>query len=243
MSRHGDLRVGAVAVGRLNDGFSNELLAIFRDDMLHISRVSASVYYRSEYLDYVAEDNGENVEVVEFRAPGRVVAERLDLMGIDATAVLAWMDDQLISRTGILFDKEFLAAADNELRATLERERDFVVSLNAQTWVELLSNASEDSATPARLIPGSRAWLLGQVDYWDERYALRIVLLAFPDAEVVLDITELEENGWQVESKPTSFASNSVAAITGMAVAYAPVVVLTEGRTDAEFLSASVAIL
>jgi hypothetical protein len=71
MSRHGDLRVGAVAVGRLNDGFSNELLAIFRDDMLHISRVSASVYYRSEYLDYVAEDNGENVEVVEFRAPGR----------------------------------------------------------------------------------------------------------------------------------------------------------------------------
>jgi|ERR1017187_7595934 hypothetical protein len=174
---------------------------------------------------------------------GRVVAERLDLMGIDATAVLAWMDDQLISRTGILFDKEFLAAADNELRATLERERDFVVSLNAQTWVELLSNASEDSATPARLIPGSRAWLLGQVDYWDERYALRIVLLAFPDAEVVLDITELEENGWQVESKPTSFASNSVAAITGMAVAYAPVVVLTEGRTDAEFLSASVAIL
>jgi hypothetical protein len=85
--------------------------------------------------------------------------------------------------------------------------------------------------------------LLREIDYWDDRYALRIVLLAFPDAEVVLDISTVNGFEYLAESALASLASRAAQTISGMAGMHAPTVVLTEGRTDAEFLAAALAII
>jgi len=60
---------------------------------------------------------------------------------------------------------------------------------------------------------------------------------------VCLDITDLEEEGWSSDSQRDTLASGAVAHITGMSGMHAPVVVLTEGRTDAEFLSTALKML
>ena len=245
MTNYGTLRVGLAAVGRLQEGIRNELLTVFRDNMLQIRHVPAHLYYVPEngWPDEVIEDQDELVEVVEFRAPGEVVAARLDLMGFDAATTLAYMDEQLSSRTGILFDEEFLGTLDDDIRAEMDQERDFRLSINGQVWVDLLSHTSPDPPGSFDRNPGSRMWLLNEIDYWDERFAIRIALLAFPHAEVVLDVTELGDNGWLSESGPESLASNAVTSLTAMAGSYEPVVVLTEGRTDTEFLAFSLEIL
>jgi hypothetical protein len=79
--------------------------------------------------------------------------------------------------------------------------------------------------------------LLNLIAGWDARHRLRAVLLAFPDAEVVVDITE------HMESEPESLASESQEAAREEAATHAPMIVLTEGKTDAEFLEAALEVL
>jgi hypothetical protein len=75
----------------------------------------------------------------------------------------------------------------------------------------------------------------------DDRFALRAVLLSFPDSEVVLQVHNIGGKADESRRKisPASAAS-TMAVATGM---HSPVVVLTEGRTDAEFLSSGLKIL
>lgn len=136
-----------------------------------------------------------------------------------------------------------MAGLDDNLRESIECERSFRSSLTAQDWIaRLASSREEDPGIFDRNI-GDRRWLLSELDYWDERFALRAVLLSFPDSEVLLDVTDLEDGGWLEESRRDAMASEAAAVIAGMAGMHAPIVVLTEGRTDAEFLKAALVVL
>lgn len=103
MSSYGSLRVGPLLVSSLRNGVGNELLAVFRDDMLSVKRVPADEYYDSENeavqsesddADFEPSDT-EYVEVVEFRAPGSHIAARLDIMGITPSVVYEYLENQL----------------------------------------------------------------------------------------------------------------------------------------------------
>ena len=231
MSATGYLSVGSRTVSLLENGVRPELLAAFHPDMLQ---------KRMEPWDDVYD-----IPVIEFRAPGRQVADRLDLMGINRELVLAMLDHQLAEEHKSLaygfFPFELPLATDEQLAAN----REFLASLDASAWVGHVarsSSAPDDKEGNFQVpVPGSWSWLLREVKAWDPWYALRIVLLALPDADVVLDISDpvqtgilTEDHGRVTGTRPETGSS----ARPGM-----PLIVLTEGRTDSEFIGGAVRVL
>ena len=234
MSSYGYLRVGSLTVSHLRNGVSDELMILFRDNMLDIRHARASEYYTPEkgYEEDSLDDDYE-IDIVVYRATASTIADRLDLMGVTSSAALAFLDEEL-SEHGMIPNN----------------------SLDSSKWLDLLAVAPEGRSYELLPEPGSRYWLLDQLDcdgYWDERHLLRAVLMVFPDAEVTLDLTELDLTELNltelnlaeaVNDQPLPWmASDSVTVIRRAAAVNAPVVVLTEGRTDAEFLAAGLKIL
>ena len=181
----------------------------------------------------MAED--AEVDVVEFRAPGPAVAARLDIMGIDSASVLARMDDQLVNGQR---PEDALTLPDSP--ETIDQVNALRKSLGGRGWVDRLASAPEGLPHYHR---SSREWLLQELNSWDVLGALRLILLTFPDAEVVLDITDVEETRYLDKNALKSLASRALAMMSDTTGMYAPVVVLTEGQTDAEFLRAGLEVL
>jgi hypothetical protein len=229
-------------------------MALFRDDMLSVTPSTAGQYYTPE-RGYSTQDPDSDYEMnlFEFRSPGPVIAARLDTMGVDAAGALAYLDERLggdadapsTELSDLLSDqrRELLEAMPAEHKAKVEHTEAMRKSLDARGWLDRLASAPEKPYWSSDPEPGSRLWLLEQLNYWDDLYLLRAVLLALPDAEVILDITNLVGGGYMREAELEHMASNAAAAIRGTAGMHAPVVVLTEGRTDAEFLAAGLIIL
>lgn len=230
MSSEGRLWVGPVLVNDLLNGVGDELMAVFRDDMME----SAIIPKGAEYI-----------ESVKFRAPGPHVAARLDLMGLTPELVYEQLNRQ--------FE---MVKADNELtlsilkdrlaqesRDRIERDIPFLASLTAQDWIEGLASASEGDPEILDLATRSQMWFANHVLRWDERLALRAVLLSFPDSEVILEVAHLEGTRFLKAAQRRTMASDAVRILDGLAGMHTPVIVLTEGRTDAEFLKAGLDIL
>lgn len=268
VSSYAYLRVGSLIVSHLRNGVSDELMTLFRDDMLDIRHARASEYYSADngYEESSLDDDHE-IDVVVYRAAASIIADRLDLMGVTSSAALAFLDEELNDGGDDVYlhdsDREVLAAAlaDNDriISASMKSERwaqiqyvrELRKSLNSTRWLDLLAAAPEGCSHDPSPKPGSRLWLLEQLDYgdyWAERHVLRAVLMAFPDAEVTLDLTDLRLtdlnlSGGIEDGRLPWMASDSAATVRRGSAVNAPVVVLTEGRTDAEFLRAGLKIL
>jgi HEPN/Toprim N-terminal domain 1 len=256
---YAELRVGVLLVSQFHNGVGDELMTLFRDDMLDIRHGWASEYFTVE-KEYDLDADYE-MDLVVYRAAASSIADRLDLMGVTTTAALAFLDEQLNDRRpGVDLDqseRELLAAAladnsrvilasmNSEQRARVEHGMALRDSLDSNRWLELLAAAPEGRSYDLSPEPGSRYWFLTQLryeDYWAERHVLRAVLMAFPDAEVTLDLTELNQSE-RPRDRLLSMASDAAASTRRSAAVNGPVVVLTEGRTDAEFLTAGLRIL
>jgi hypothetical protein len=236
MDNTGDLLVGTLSVSSA-EGVDHELLAVFRDDMLRVERAPTDVQPGSP----PAPDD----ETAVFRAPGPVIAKRLDLMGIDETQVLADLDRALSASAEPATDAQ-IADYDEDSRAYFREEERLLGSMTARDWVSRLAVSNGDPGAEYDRTLGARGWLLSQLDGddqdWDDRRRLRAVLLAFPDAEVSLDVTWMHEWDW-LGGDRDSLASRAQGASRDNAASHAPVIVLTEGATDAEFLGAALAVL
>ena len=231
------LYVGPHEVYELFDNIENELLAVFRDDML--VKTIGSVYER--YGDNYETSAGrpEMLEIFEFRASGHAIAQRLDCTGVDGATALARLDEQ-VGKNARIYSLE---GTDNKLQARIEPRSKFMRALTPDRWLEFFAKSVPSSELQNYLKdPESSESMLFELRDWDHRLALRLVLLALPDAEVVLDVTDIKDDGRLREDEAVVLASNAAQAIraTGM---HAPAVVLTEGRTDAEFLSAGLQVL
>jgi hypothetical protein len=256
------LRAGPIEVCWFMDRPGDELLAVFRDDMRADRRVPARQFLRDR--DVLREElrgtpgiDGET-EVTEFRAPGRIVAARLDLLGIEQASVgdalagqlrqprarvWAEMTEELQGSRRFMFPRRRrrLVDAEGYLRAEVERGDALRASMGVDGWVQMLASSAEEPGFRFDMGTGGRAWLMGELADWDPRYALRAVLLAFPEAEVILAVANIGEGLEQPQS--ALLPSEAMAAVSAGAGVKAPVVVLTEGRTDAEFLKAALMIL
>jgi hypothetical protein len=243
---YGTLSVGTLVVSRLRDGIDHELLAAFRDDMLVKHQVSSNEYYNEEAAE------PDLVDVYEFRAEGRVIVQRLDALGITADTVAEGLEYFLHGDGRYRRDSDFLSSLSNDQRARLEAEDAALDQLTPQRWLERAIAAKEDKGTdhsnhdrppsPYTSEIGSIDWLLGQVVDWFPPHALRAVLLVYPDDEVRLDVTELVQEGW-MPGDPDTLASEALSVLQANSGSHAPVIVLTEGRTDAEFLAAGLELL
>ncbi|MCP2243521.1 hypothetical protein LX86_002251 [Lentzea aerocolonigenes] len=202
---------------------------------------------------YNEEGSGaELVDVYEFRADGRVIAQRLDALGITADTVAELLEYFLHGEGRHRHSSNLPSGLSDEYRARLEAEDAALDQLTPQLWLDRAIAAKEDQGmdhsdhdrppSTFRSEIGSIDWLLGQVVEWFPPHALRAVLLVYPDSEVRLDVTDLVEEDW-IYGDPDTLASQSLSALQANSGSHAPVIVLTEGRTDAEFLAASLELL
>jgi len=232
------LYVGPHEVYELFDSIENELLAVFRDDMLVKSIGSVKERYGNEYQ--ISADRPEILEEFEFRAPGYAIAQRLDCMGADGAAALACLDKQVGKNARVYSSLE---KSDNEQDAQIVARSKFMRALTPHRWLEFFAKSVPSEPENYLKHPESSESMLFELRDWDQRLALRLVLLALPDAEVVLDITDIKDDASRLrEDEAAVLASNAAQVIRGTGI-HAPVVVLTEGRTDAEFLSAGLQVL
>jgi hypothetical protein len=226
MSKRSILLVGSIEMSVPPEA-STQLLAIFRDDMTRIRQVPLREYW-SHWGP--AQQDDPTIPVKEYRVIGRILAERLDLMGFDGSSTLAMVSGALAAGSALV-----------SIGLIEPWERDLIASLDVSSWTSLLASSDDDSQHATEPSLKSRSWLLKQIDGLSFLRRLRAILLVFPEAEVVLDATEPDMR--QTEDRIAQNSSEAVAVLQQRAAAYAPTVVLTEGKTDAEFLKAALAIL
>jgi hypothetical protein len=230
MDNGNDLLVGSVSVCA-PDLVDDALLAIFRDDMAQVTEIPFALS---------SSEVGRCVEDAVFRAPGQVIAARLDVMGIDAALVLTGLDRTLKETVAEWTFSDDDPTVGDGLRA----EKEILAGMTAQDWVSMLAAVPDGPGTAHYKGPSTREWLVGLLgtrSEWDALRRLRLILLAFPEADVSLDVGWLgddEYDGW-----PRELASTAQSTIRMKTAIHAPIIVLTEGTTDAEFLGNALSIL
>jgi hypothetical protein len=226
MDRLSILKVGSIEL-TVPPQIKIELLAALRDDMRHEKYVSVREYWP----DFGPSQEGDPLmPIQEYSVVGHVLAERLDLIGFDAGSTIAMVDGALD------------AARALGMHGLIEaNEHALLRSLDATVWVDRLQSATDDLSTSSEPSLSSRRWLLELINGFSFLRQLRALLLAFPDAQVTFDGTQSDIPPNEEISVWNS--SDAVAALRHKASAHAPVIVLTEGKTDAEFLSVALAIL
>jgi hypothetical protein len=187
---------------------------------------------------------------IGYRASSRVIAERLEAMGVFLTDVRAAFERRLRERAQEIED----AMEEDELpRAALAqmlREATFLDWSSAfqelmtdnihPTWpfraprelrTEMMQFIAEESEEGAFFgLPGDARWLL--------RAATEV---CGPDVTVEYDITELVQGGWYELREPV--AEQAIASLRREARHNAPTIILTEGSTDAAVLEGAVRLL
>lgn len=231
---YAELRVGPVRVFSFRNGVPDDFLSIFRDDMMRIIKVPGDDYYGE--IDADLEEGfepAEFVDLVKFAAPGSVMAERLDLMGFAPNFIRDLLDSELSAAEKLRI--ETAGYMPSGVKRPVEPS-------TAQQWIDALAS-SDEGPESALWWEGNRRRLIDLLRDLDECAILRAVLLCFPDEEVTLDLTDLELGGWLREHRHDAIASEATEIINGLSGMHAPVVVLTEGRTDAEFIKAALDVL
>src|SRR5690349_17144788 len=80
----------------IHDNFDRELLAAFRDDMIQVAQIDGSEYVRRySFFDGRTADPGDRIESRIITAPGALVAQRLDVLGVSENAAKQRLDRRL----------------------------------------------------------------------------------------------------------------------------------------------------
>ncbi|MFD3809208.1 hypothetical protein ACFWTC_38000 [Streptomyces sp. NPDC058619] len=229
MSMGEGLWVAGHQIHRLRDGWGPELVAAFTDEMLCARRVSAGKVY--------GEGAGDDTWVeYSLEGPGRVVSERLSLLGYTRAATMSFLDE--------LLDGSRLAwgipSFFEEERRRQEAERTLLDASTADDWIAAVA-AGPDSLPPQT--PGGFAWFLRLLDHTEPGFALQAFLVAYPDAEVrfVLDADDPDLVG--ENSELGNMCVDALAHVHQASAAHAPVIVLTEGSSDVAILEPALALL
>jgi hypothetical protein len=236
MERFEGLSVDSIAIS--NMPASPEMRAVFTDSMLRRHETTIGDYYadsnptHNPFYDQV-------MEIYELVAPSQLVADRLDVLGFDRTLTLRALDKAL-EEARTLYADWATANRPESVQADAREQLTHLDGYTALDWIRDLETAACDPDDGLRSTPGSRSWLLGHIEDLDNRFVLRAVLLALTDAEVRLDISA-QVGGWR--DKPETFCSEGLAAMRATAAMHAPIIVLTEGRTDIQVLQPALDLL
>jgi hypothetical protein len=119
-------------------------------------------------------DETEYIDVVQFHAPGQHIAARLDIMGITPALVSTYQERGFQDRDGIVYDEDFVAGLDDDLREYIKREKSFLISLPAQDWIAGVAYASEGSfqVNGRLLATSSGLWIESAIGTSDSLYGL-----------------------------------------------------------------------
>jgi hypothetical protein len=209
MGSWGVLYVGDLEVASIKYEVPPELLSVFTDDMYHSRAARSAEYYADTQL------GDETVTVHEFTAPGPVIASRLDILGFTPSHIYAALNTLLA------------LARDIGPFPAPDLGHDYA----ANDWVAEMRSPAISPAGES-LAPGTIKWLMSHFEEEDARIALRAVLLARPDDNVRLDVTDLITGGWLDDDRPVGVCAAGLDTMRTIAAAHTPIVVLTEGKSD-----------
>jgi hypothetical protein len=242
MSRYEGLHVGTVQIDRMRDGFSSELLAVFLDSMRRSLNISPAEH--EERAEEDSDEDGERITVAELAGPGSVIADRLDTLGFTPAVTHKLLTAAFAEARESKTNSFARVAADHEMNGELRAEHDAEIArlkgYMSKQWIEDIRAAARSGERGGPRAVGSLAWLLDIAGYgYDPRLTLRAALLAWPEAEVRLDITA------DVESAGTadSLCSEALETLRIAGAEHAPVVVLTEGKADVRVLESALQLL
>jgi hypothetical protein len=186
MGSYGGVYVGGVQVASIKNRVYPELLSVFTDSMYR-SRIAEATEF------YVDTEPGATVTAHEFTAPAHVIVDRLDILGFTPDKVYCALDSQL-NKARDMYALPFCDDVDPEYQTRTEARWAYLSDYTAQDWIADLRSAAADPAMES-MEPGTIRWLMSHIDNEDERLALRAALLARPDDEVRLDVTDLVAGG------------------------------------------------
>lgn len=228
MSSYAELMVGDLPVLVFRNGVPPHVLALFKDDWLvHVEGVSDDRFT-------------EPVDLIQYKVGAQELVLRLETLGIHASAVARKFDESVESRRAFLH--EFMTAwlgSDLAAGEGCLKELRLLDRLTIAEWGQMLRTSVPDLDAATT---GSREWLLSLLQEWDARPALMACLMADPKSIVSLDLTEVAFEGY-LDGELSSLASRSLADIRSNTLIDSPLIVLTEGKTDSEFLSIALEVL
>ncbi|MFB6689183.1 hypothetical protein ACFCX3_01485 [Streptomyces virginiae] len=229
MSMGEGLWVAGHQIHRLRQGWGPELVAAFTDEMLRAQHVSAATVY--------GEGAGDDTWVqYSLEGPGRVVSQRLSLLGYTRAATISFLNELLHADRLAWGIPSFLKAE----RQRQEVERTLLESSTADDWIAAIA-AGPDGQSPQ--VPGGFAWFLRLVDDTEPGFALQAVLMALPDAEVMFILDADDPDLVGENSELNTMCVDALAQIHEASAAHAPVIVLTEGSSDVAILEPALALL
>ena len=133
---HGRLTMGS-SQWELDPVEAELLLPAFRDYMYQHRVVPKREYYPALAND--AERGDDPVEVNEFRADGQIIADRLDLMGLDEESTIEMLDKMFAELRSWK-----VRAPEAEEQAKIDFEDSLLSELDGRRWVELMQSSRRD---------------------------------------------------------------------------------------------------
>lgn len=238
MGCYAELRFGSLVIARVRDSVDDEVLSIFQDSMRILEDVKAKDYYGPDFVGSLFDDEDAIIRVLRYTGSSEALADRLDFIGITETEVLALLADSI--EDSLAFRLANLDIDGPDLR--IAEEISALKRLTPQRWLELVSDDEAILRTSRPYETDTPLWALGQVDCWEMRHFIRLFLLVHPNCDVTLDLTDLELDDGDMGGD-AYLPSASLESLRSTLAAHSPMVVLTEGKTDAEFLQASLELL
>jgi hypothetical protein len=230
------LTIDGVEICSFRNGVSEVVTLLFGPDEL-LSRPAAS---EEEDL-WEHQDPDEPVIIHELVSSGQAVRERLDALGLSMTAVARAFDDALKEereRDWTLWD-----GRDPEIAERLRRESRLKTEMTIDRWLELTGSLFAAGTLEGTAMEAySLSWLMAFWEETDPRLHIRAILEAVPHAaEVRIDVTDIVDSGWlSLDDVPHDIATFHLLDTT---VLGSPVIVLTEGRTDAWVLESALRVI
>ncbi|MCY4577772.1 MAG: HEPN/Toprim-associated domain-containing protein [Chloroflexi bacterium] len=257
MSKYPTLDVGSFGFETMFGELHPAIMMLFRPSDLHIKQLDNRE--KTPLLNYVREDDLDFYDAnnplicVEYRCSAKVARDRLDLKGFTVRAAELVFKEEMVRE--IREDEERKQKA-RALSEYFDKRLDVMRSLTFEAWLAAIERIREenigwmtlrDMSSNDPQLPTLRYILSGPGEHYgfpgiDPRHFVRLVTdKAPPTDEVVYDLTPLVARGYFEDGEDVAIEAEYL--MQQDFLLEHRVIVLTEGKSDMEFLQRSLKIL
>jgi hypothetical protein len=239
VSSYAPLTIDGYEVTSFRNGVDLSVALLFGPSELNSRPATPAEVDRWEYKTI-----DEEVTIYELTSTASAVSERLDVLGIGMRVVTETFDKIVNDRWDFL-DHFFLGLTGTpEMQQSHDIERHVLETLTIGQWIGTFRQSYQMSAVADTLPRAlySLPWLMSLWEESDIRVLIRAILAAVPEqADVRVDVTDIVDGGYlSLDVNPHDVA---MAWMADEITSGSPVIVLTEGPTDARFLESAIDVL
>lgn len=244
MSSYAGLYVNGKEVFTFRNEVYPGILYLFSEDaFLHLKGNEAIKYAPGWDIDDMSPEEIEELEVYVCIASAGVLKDRLSVSGFGETLVKEVFEELLKEDINRATTRDQMYFRDEAVKKEFENRLDALQKLNYDTWMQQLGGyiSSKGSAKKQDGLSPFDDGPLERLKYADPSIILRAILEHVDENEVVmLDLTELSEEGWHDEQDQDS---DSAVQKSWQLASNPPPIIITEGTYDTQVLKGAIEIL